>query len=162
MRNPLEVVKQQVRDLRPYALRTNHARIKLNQNENPWDASLKMKQETLRRLEDQRWSRYPNFVPEKLHQRLAEHSGWIADGIIAGNGSNELIQAVLMVTVGDGKRVLISEPTFALYRQISNVLGGEVVSVPLSSELNYDVAALWDTSRDAKPDVTIICSPNNP
>jgi len=71
MRNPLEAVKQQVRDLRPYALRTSQARIKLNQNENPWDASLKMKQETLRRLEDQRWSRYPDFVLEKLHQRLA-------------------------------------------------------------------------------------------
>ncbi len=162
MRNPLEVVKQQVRDLRPYALRTNHARIKLNQNENPWDASLKMKQETLRRLEDQRWSRYPDFVPEKLHQRLAEHSGWIAEGIIAGNGSNELIQAVLMVTVGDGKRVLISEPTFALYRQISTVLGAEVISVPLSPELDYDIRALKSAIELSKPDVVIVCSPNNP
>ena len=48
----------------------------------------------------------------------------------------------LMVSVCEGKRVLISEPTFALYRQVATLLGGEVVSVPLSRELVYDVDAL--------------------
>jgi histidinol-phosphate aminotransferase len=82
--------------------------------------------------------------------------------VIAGTGSNELIQAVLMVTVGPGKRVLISEPTFALYRQVATVLGGEVESVLLTPQLTYDVAALVKTIQEKQPDVTIICSPNNP
>src|SRR6266704_2099360 len=142
MSNSLASIKTRVRQLRPYSLRPDRARIKLNQNENPWDMPVKIKQETLRRIAECAWSRYPNFTPRRLHERLAEFSGWTADGIIAGNGSNELIQALLMVTVGPGKRVLISEPTFALYRQITNVLGGEVVSVPLNAELNYDVEAL--------------------
>src|SRR5258707_1472582 len=86
----------------------------------------------------------------------------MAEGVIAGNGSNELIQALLMVTVGPGKRVLISEPTFALYRQVTTVLGGEVISVPLTAELTYDQNALQSTVSDLQPDVTIICSPNNP
>ncbi len=67
-----------------------------------------------------------------------------------------------MVTVGPGKRVLISEPTFALYRQISSVLGGEVISVPLTAELSYDTNALQKKMSDLQPDVTIVCSPNNP
>jgi len=162
MREPLETIKPQVRDLRPYSLRSDRARIKLNQNENPWDASLKIKEETLRRLADRRWSRYPDFVPERLHQRLAEHSGWTSDGIVAGNGSNELIQALLMVTVGEGKRVLISEPTFALYRQIATVLGADIVSVPLTPKLDYDIRSLKSEVESASPEVTIICSPNNP
>ncbi len=162
MRNSLDRIKPQVRTLRAYSLSLPRARVKVNQNENPWDAPARIKEETLRRLDTREWSRYPDFVPESLHARLAEFSGWRKDGIIAGNGSNELIQALLMVTVGPGKRVLISEPTFALYRQISTVLGGEVISLHLTAELSYDTNALQKTVRDVQPDVTIVCSPNNP
>jgi histidinol-phosphate aminotransferase len=162
MNRALEMIKPQVRELRPYSLRPDRAGIKLNQNENPWDAPFRIKEEVYRRLQDRRWSQYPDFVPKKLHQRLAEHSGWTPDGIISGNGSNELIQAVLMVTLGEGKRVLITEPTFALYRQISTILGAEVISVPLNSEFGFDVPALESQIELSRPDVVIICSPNNP
>jgi len=155
-------IKDSVRRLRPYTLSPHRASVKLNQNENPWDAPGEIKQEVLKRLKERAWSRYPDFTPQSLHQRLAEFSGWTADGIIAGNGSNELIQAILMVTISPGKRVLITEPTFALYRQITTVLGGEVKSVPLRSDLQFDVAALITDINDTQPDVTIICSPNNP
>jgi histidinol-phosphate aminotransferase len=67
-----------------------------------------------------------------------------------------------MVTIGETKRVLISEPTFALYRQVTTVLGGQVQSVPLQSDLQYDTSALWQTVAETQPQVTIICSPNNP
>jgi len=162
MTNSLDRIKSKVRTLRAYSLSPHRARVKLNQNENPWDAPARIKQETLRRLDMRKWSRYPDFVSESLHQRLAEFSGWRADGIIAGNGSNELIQALLMVTVGPGKRVLISEPTFALYRQLVTVLGGKVVSVNLTADLSYDTNALQRTVSNLQPDVTIVCSPNNP
>jgi histidinol-phosphate aminotransferase len=155
-------IKDSVLALRPYTLGPQRASVKLNQNESPWDAPAEIKQETLNRMNDRAWSRYPDFRPQRLHERLAEFSGWQPDGIIAGNGSNELIQALLMVTIGEGKRVLITEPTFALYRQITTVLGGEVVSVPLSGDLQFDVAALLKEIKEKQPDVTIICSPNNP
>lgn len=158
----LNTIKPAVRALRPYALRADRAPIKLNQNENPWDAPTEVKRETLRRIATRSWSRYPDFVPAQLHKRLAEHSGWIADGIIAGNGSNELIQALLMVTAGEGRRVLVSEPTFALYRQIATILGAAVVSVPLAADLEYDIQSLKSEIESADPVVTIICSPNNP
>ena len=162
MANFLETIKPKVRALAPYTLKPAKARIKLNQNENAWDLPAEIKQETMRRIADLRWSRYPDFVPKQLHQRLADHSGWIADGIIAGNGSNELIQALLMVTVGEGRRVLINEPAFALYRQIGTVLGAEVISLPLTPQLDFDVPALQSAIESANPEVTIICSPNNP
>ena len=155
-------IKGSVLGLRPYTLAPHRASVKLNQNENPWDAPSEIKQETLNRLKNRAWSRYPDFTPQQLHERLAEFSGWQSDGIIAGNGSNELIQALLMVTIGEGKRVLITEPTFALYRQITTVLGGEVASVPLSRDLQFDIAALLKEVEEKQPDVTIICSPNNP
>lgn len=162
MTTPLDIIKPAVRALRAYTLSPHRASVKINQNENPWDAPAEIKEEVLRRFAERQWSRYPDFVPVTLHEQLAKFAGWKSDGVIAGNGSNELIQAVLMVTVGPGKRVLISEPTFALYRQVATLLGGEVVSVPLTTELSYDTAALVETIAEKQPDVTIVCSPNNP
>lgn len=162
MSNNLTSIKTRVRELRPYSLAPDRARVKLNQNENPWGIPSRIKQETLRRISDGAWSRYPNFVPQRLRERLAQFSGWTADGIVAGNGSNELIQALLMVTIGEGKRVLISEPTFALYRQIATVLEGEVITRSLNEDLTYDIKALKEAVVEWQPAVTIVCSPNNP
>jgi histidinol-phosphate aminotransferase len=162
MQDFLKTLKPHVRKLRAYTLTPERADVKLNQNENPWDAPERIKAESWRRLQGRKWSRYPDFVPMSLHERLAAFSGWRADGIIAGNGSNELIQALLMVIVGEGSRVLISEPTFALYRQVATILGGDVLSVPLNAELKYDTAVLREKIMTVEPDVTIICSPNNP
>ncbi|HET7286889.1 MAG TPA: histidinol-phosphate transaminase [Pyrinomonadaceae bacterium] len=157
-----DVIKPAVRALRAYTLAPHRASIKLNQNENPWDAPARIKEEVLRRFAARNWSRYPDFIPASLHEQLARFAGWKPDGIIAGNGSNELIQAVLMVTMGAGKRVLISEPTFMLYRQVATVLDGEVETVSLTPDLKYDSEALLKTIETRQPDVIIICSPNNP
>ena len=162
MTAPLDIIKPSVRALRAYTLSPHRASVKINQNENPWDAPDEIKEEVLRRFAARAWSRYPDFVPSRLHEQLAEFANWKSDGVIAGNGSNELIQAVLMVAVDPRKRVLISEPTFALYRQVATVLGGEVESVLLTPELTYDTAALLAAIEEKQPDVTIICSPNNP
>jgi len=158
----LRAINPAVRDLKAYSLSAHSASIKLNQNENPYDAPNAIKEETLRRLANRRWSRYPNFVPESLHEKLAAFSSWRPEGVIAGNGSNELIQALLMVTVAEGKRVLISEPTFALYRQLTTVLGGQIGSAPLTNTFQFDLQGLLDKINEMHPDVIILCSPNNP
>ena len=158
----LDSIKPAVRALRAYTLAPHRASLKLNQNENPWDAPARIKEEVLRRFAARKWSQYPDFVPARMQERLAAFAEWSPDGILAGNGSNELIQALLMVTMGPGKTLLLSEPTFTLYRQVATVLGGEVESVFLTPNLEYDSEALQSVVEERQPDVTIICSPNNP
>ena len=162
MTEAINKIKPDVRGLKAYSLSADRASIKINQNENPWGAPERIRHETLAQMDARPWSRYPDFVPVKLQQRLADFANWTAEGVIAGNGSNELIQAVLMVTISAGKRVLICEPTFALYRQITTVLGGEIIVVPMKSDLTIDASGIGDAVRRFSPDVTIICSPNNP
>ena len=156
------IIKPQVRGLRAYSLKPYRASIKLNQNENPFDLPGAVKEEVLRRLTERKWSRYPDFIPTSLLERLSSFSGWPREGLLAGNGSNELIQALLMVTLGREKRVLICEPTFSLYRQIATVLEADVSTITLTPQLGFDVPALRRAIRETQPEVTIICSPNNP
>ncbi len=162
MRDPLTNIKPYVRALHAYTLAPDRAPIKLNQNENPFALPAPIRAETERRLRERAWARYPDFIPVTLHEKLATFAGWTTAGVLAGNGSNELIQATLMTTIEPGKRVLICEPTFALYRQVTTVLGGEIISVPLAPDLTYDAPAISNAVTAHDPDVIIICSPNNP
>jgi histidinol-phosphate/aromatic aminotransferase/cobyric acid decarboxylase-like protein len=132
--DPLRHVKPAVRSLAAYTLATREARVKINQNENPWDLPEAVKRRVLEKALARPWSRYPDFDPKELLEALARFSGWRADGILAGNGSNEAIEALLMVTVGPGTKVVIPEPTFTLYALMTTILGGEPVRVPMVSD----------------------------
>ena len=132
--DPLRHVKPAVRSLGAYTLTLREAPVKINQNENPWDLPEAVKRRVLEKALARPWSRYPDFDPKELLEALARFSGWRADGILAGNGSNEAIEALLMVTVGPGTKVVIPEPTFTLYALMTTILGGEPVRVPMVSD----------------------------
>jgi histidinol-phosphate aminotransferase len=160
--DPLRHVKAAVRGVAAYALAARRAPVKLNQNENPYDLPEALKRRVLERALARPWSRYPDFDPRELIERLAAFAGWRPDGVLVGNGSNELIEALLLVTVGPGTRVVIPEPTFTLYALLTRVLGGEPIRVPLDAELAYDAAELGRVRRELDAPVTVVCSPNNP
>jgi histidinol-phosphate aminotransferase len=158
----LEQVKQQVRGIKAYTLAPLEAPIKLNQNENPYGVPLAIRDEVLARIIASDWARYPDFVPTRLLSQLATYAGWVPDGVMAGNGSNEMIQSVIQATIEPGKTVVLPEPTFSVYRQVITVAGGEVHSVPLTSNLQFDVEGLLAAIGSRRPAMTILCSPNNP
>lgn len=160
--DPLRHVKPAVRRLQAYTLAAREAPVKINQNENPYDLPEALKRRVVEQALARPWSRYPPFDPKDLLAKLAAFSGWRADGILAGNGSNELIEALLLVTVGAGTRVVIPEPTFTLYALLTEVLGGETVRVRLRPDLGYDPDAIRAARRDQAASVTVVCSPNNP
>jgi len=158
----LRHVKPAVRQIAAYTLQARRASIKLNQNENPHDLPPEVKQRVIEQALARPWSRYPDFDPKELLEKLAAFAGWSADGVLAGNGSNELIEALLLVTVAAGTRVVVPETTFTLYALLTKVLGGELLSVPLGPELEYDAAELRKLRVGVDAPLTIVCSPNNP
>ncbi|HEX6747678.1 MAG TPA: histidinol-phosphate transaminase [Longimicrobium sp.] len=158
----LRWIKPSVRSLGAYTLRPYEPRIKLNQNESPYDVPGELKRRIAKRLKDRPWNRYPPFVASNFIQAVSEATHWPSDGILVANGSNELIQAILAVTVGAGTTVVIPEPTFTLYRLMTEVHAGAVASVPLTDELRFDVDAIVRSARETDAAVVVLCTPNNP
>ena len=158
----LALIKPEVRAIPAYGLVAPVARRKLNQNESPQDVPEAIKAAVLDRARRAPWHRYPAFTPTDLLARLAERHGWTADGVLVGNGSNELIQATLAVTVGAGTTVVSAVPTFTLYRLLTVVNGGRFVGVPLGPDFAFDVPALIRAARDERARVVVVNSPNNP
>ena len=158
----LALVKPGVRAQAGYTLRAPTTRRKLNQNECPHDLPPELKRAVLDRAAAAPWQRYPEFVPARLLERLAAHYGWVPEGVVVGNGSNELIQATLSVILGEGDAVVAPAPTFSLYRLLTGVLGGRFVPVPLTDRFEFDVDRIAETAARERARVIVLNSPNNP
>jgi histidinol-phosphate aminotransferase len=156
----LEKIRPSVRGLVPYSLKHVDARVKLDMNENPLDTPQVIKEAVLEQLQNREWTRYPDLIPRRLLTKLSKSSGWPEEGILIGNGSNEILKTILLAVAGPGNKVVVVQPSFSVYRQLVMIAGADYREVPLTANLQFDVEAICRGAREA--DLTIVCVPNNP
>lgn len=142
------VIRDEVRRLPAYRFAHHDQPVKLDQNEAPDDAP-ELARAVAERVAAAALNRYPGLHPVELERAIAARHGWPEDGVVVANGSNVLIQA-LVVAAGLGRSVLTVAPTFAVYASQARLLGADLVEVPLGPgfALPEDglVAALADRS----------------
>jgi len=160
--SPIDGIKKQVLNAPAYTLHAYEADIKLNQNENPYDFPADLKEEVFRRFREYPWSRYPDFIPDSLRIALSKFTGWPKDGILVGNGSNELLQSVLMALVDNGSAVAIPLPTFTVYRLLATVLCANIADIPLDADMGYNIDVILQKALESRAGIIVINNPNNP
>lgn len=158
----LGLINKGVRELHAYHLNPIDTDIKLNQNENPFDWPDEIKEETANFVRNRPWNRYPEFIPEKLKELVAKNCGLKKENTIVGNGSNEMLLTLMLSFGGPGKKVIITEPTFTVYKLLASGFGSDIHTVSLKGDLSFDIEALKKTAKDNPGSFLIICSPNNP
>jgi histidinol-phosphate aminotransferase len=156
------LLRPHIEGITEYRLEHRECRIKLNQNENPFDLPDEVRNEVLHRVAAEHWSRYPEFVPRRQMEKIAEFTGWTADGVLLGNGSNDLLQLLFSCALDAGRGVVISQPTFTLYRLLAEALGAPVCDVPMTRSLKLDTDAVIAAANATGAAMLVLCSPNNP
>lgn len=154
--------RKTVIDLSAYGVSGHPAKIKLNQNESPFDIPADLKREIIEEFVRINWNRYPQVFSTKLPKRFASLYDLPVDSFIVANGSNELIYTVALSIVQEGTEVLIPQPTFYFFEKIATVLGGRVLKVYARPDLAFDESKILETARSMKSGLVIIGSPNNP
>jgi histidinol-phosphate aminotransferase len=132
--------------------------IKLASNENPLGPSTKALLAIKKAL--QGLNRYPDGSGYYLSQALAKKYGVDISQIILGNGSNELIELVVRTFVQPGDEVISADPSFVVYKMITQAGGGTNIVVPLKDD-RHDLDAMAGRIT-AKTKVVFIANPNNP
>lgn len=79
-----------------------------------------------------------------------------------GNGSDELIQFVTMLTAKPGAAMLAAEPSFVMYRHNAALYGMDYVGVPLNGDFTLNLPAFLEAVKTRRPALTFIAYPNNP
>ncbi len=132
--------------------------IKLASNENPLGPSpkaIEAIQGAVLKL-----NRYPDGSGFYLRKKLAEKFSIPFEGILLGNGSNEIIELVIRAFMGPGDEVIMPAPSFLLYKLVVQWMGGKAASVPLRDmdiDLERIAGAVTPRTR-----VIFLTNPNNP
>jgi histidinol-phosphate aminotransferase len=159
----LGLVRQQVRDLPSYVPATGAAKkadrlIRLDMNESPYGPSPR----TRAALADfVQTNRYPDFQQTALRTALAEYTGVPMDQIVCGAGLDDVFTSLAQLLIDPSDGVIISEPTFGVYRPLFSLHGARVVNVPLTGDFGLQPDKIVQ-AVNAATKLIVICSPNNP
>jgi histidinol-phosphate aminotransferase len=160
--DPSLFVRPELRALSRYHLDLSPSRHKLDQNEVPWDLPRRFKRQMAERLLAADWARYPDFHADELRRDLGRLHGHPQEGVLVGNGSNELLSVALTAVVPPGGEVLGAEPSFGLYRSFVLKAAGVPRFLPPRPDLRIPADELEEeVARDPHRPL-ILCTPNNP
>jgi histidinol-phosphate aminotransferase len=137
-------------------------KVRLNTNESPIAPPAEFLQALAAAVGDVRWNRYPDRAALELRTAIGALHGVGADNIFVGNGSNEVLQSVLLAYGGAGRTVATFEPTYQLHAHIARITGATVVSGRRDANFVLQADEVQRVLSTHAPHVTFLCSPNNP
>lgn len=132
--------------------------VKLDANENPYGPSPRVGP-ALAVYPD--FNIYPDDGQGRLRKQLEGYCGVDARHIVAGSGSNQLIDLVLRLLLSPSDEVINCTPTFGIYRFSTELCGGRLVEVPRDQDFAVDVAAVKSAVTE-KTRMIFLANPNNP
>ena len=136
--------------------------VRLNTNESPYAPPQAFVDRWLASLNDVAWNRYPDRAANQLRDALGHFLGQPAERLLCGNGSNEVLQTLLLTYGGAGRDALMFEPTYALHSQIARGTGTGVVAGERRPDFAIDPVDGAALIAQRRPAVVFVCSPNNP
>jgi histidinol-phosphate aminotransferase len=159
-------IRDDLRGLTPYGAPQAPLPVALNVNENthpvPKEVADDILDSVALALRDV--NRYPDREFTQLREGFAEYlgHGLTGDRIWAANGSNEVLQHLLQAFAGPGRTVFGFGPTYSMYPLLTRGTGGTWVAGERGHDFTVDAESAAAQVADVKPDVVMLCSPNNP
>jgi histidinol-phosphate aminotransferase len=131
-------------------------------NENPNPPSPKVMEAI------EKFAKMGNRYPDQglaVRAKIAEINGLDGpENVMLGNGSSEVFDNIFRCFLGTGEEVIQHTPCFGIYKLRCNILGGNLVSVPMvykSEQMLFDPGSILESITD-KTKIIVIANPNNP
>lgn len=158
-----QLVRPEIRQINAYHVQPAQNMIKLDAMENPYVWPPQMQQAWLERIASLAFNRYPDPNVSLIREPLSRLLNLPEDQqLVFGNGSDELIQIVMMAMSGSQRGVMSVAPTFVMYDMIARFVGMPYHSVALNEDFTLDVNRFIDAMQQHQPAIVFIAYPNNP
>jgi histidinol-phosphate aminotransferase len=131
--------------------------LKLNTNENPYPPSPRVVEAVQRSLTADRLRKYPDPVGTAFRQTAARVLDVDPDGILIGNGSDDILTILTRAFVPEGGLIAFPTPGYLLYRTLAELQNARFQPVPYTD--SWDLEDPWPV-RNAN--LTFIANPNSP
>jgi histidinol-phosphate aminotransferase len=160
---PEAIIRDEIRALAAYHVPDSSGMVKLDAMENPYGLPEDVRRKIAELVASAPINRYPDAAATALKARLRATLGLpAATELILGNGSDELIQMLMMATAKPGAKVLSVDPTFVMFRMIASYCRMDYVSVPLKPDFSLDVERMLIAIEEHQPALVFLAYPNNP
>ncbi len=136
--------------------------VRLNTNESPFPPPAGWEGELARAVAETAWNRYPDRSAGELRAAIAAFHATDPERVFAANGSNEVLQCLLLAYGGPGRAAAVWEPTYALHSHIARITGTSVAEGERDEGFRIDLGEVARLVEEARPSVAFLCSPNNP
>lgn len=157
------VFRQEVLALSAYKVADAQNLIKLDAMENPYSWPEEVIAEWLQTIKSCPMNRYPDPEARQLANTIRK-TNHIPDtaGMLLGNGSDEIIQ-ILLMALPPAAKVMAPEPSFVMYKQVSKSLGLDYIGIPLQADtFALDIERTINSITNQQPAVVFLAYPNNP
>ncbi|MFC3479774.1 histidinol-phosphate transaminase [Kocuria sp. WRN011] len=159
-------LRENLRGMSPYGAPQLDVAVALNTNENTHPVPQPVVDAITERVSRAagQLNRYPDREFTELRTALAAYldHGLTADNLWAANGSNEILQQILQTFGGPGRSVLSFVPTYSMYPLLASGTGTKFIAGQRAEDFTLTAESAAKQVREHKPDVVILCSPNNP
>jgi len=136
--------------------------VRLNTNESPIPPPEGWLEEFRAALDAVEFNRYPDREATELRSALADSHGVRPEQVFCANGSNEVLQSLMLAYGGPGRTLALFEPTYTMHRQIARTTGTAVVAGRRTDDHRLDLDEVRRVLASDHPVLTFLCSPNNP
>lgn len=131
--------------------------LKLNTNENPYPPSPKVFEAVRAALTGDRLRKYPDPSGTAFRQAAGRVLGVDPDGILNGNGSDDVLTIITRGLVPEGGLVVSPTPSYLLYKTLAAIQGGQFRTIPFNADWQ-----LTPSQAVSGANVTFFANPNSP
>lgn len=137
-------------------------KVRINTNESPFAPPAEWLEEVLAEIRRIEFNRYPDRDAKQLRKAIAAFEGVDPEHVFCANGSNEVLQSLLLAYGGRERCAAVFEPTYALHRHIAMLSATRVFTGWREPDHSLDPAVAEAVVARCSPVITFLCSPNNP
>lgn len=157
------LIRPELRAMQAYVVADPAGAVKLDAMENPYTWPAEIKDQWLGELQSEQLNRYPdpqaNAVRDLLKANMQIPAGV---DLLLGNGSDEVIQMLVMALAGHDRTVLAPEPGFVMYKMICVYTGMRYLSVDLQDDFDLNIDLMLESIEEQQPALIFLARPNNP
>lgn len=157
-----KLVSKRAAGLESYRVEPKVQGIALDKNELPWSLNSNVQEAVINSIRTMEFNRYPDSSCTGLKKAISEYTGVEPSSIAVGNGSDELISVVLQTFIDPGDTVVLSNPSFSMYKIYGTVCGARIWEYYLDDSFGMKPGEFIDCMRREKPKLVFLCNPNNP
>ncbi|HEX6380881.1 MAG TPA: histidinol-phosphate transaminase [Acidimicrobiia bacterium] len=154
--------REDLSDLEGYHSPQVDVAVRLNTNESPYPPPPEFFEAWTAEVSRADAHRYPDRAARQLRSALGEFLGVPAQRVFCANGSNEVLQTLLLTYGGPGRTALVFEPSYVLHAHIARITGTGVVTGERRPDFTLDPDSAVRMVEDQEPDVVFLTTPNNP